>query len=88
MTIYKPTKDVEFTTPFGPAMGYLKMPQELVDYLNSHVDDELADMSGDLVGKVRKETAFTPEITAHVMSKISDFIKDYYFFFNQADAHG
>ena len=31
--------------PFGPTMGYFKMPNEMVDYLNNSIDKKLDDFS-------------------------------------------
>ncbi|MDC1035923.1 hypothetical protein OAQ98_05535 [Alphaproteobacteria bacterium] len=52
MTIFKPNKDQCFIAPFGPTMGYFKMPNEMVEYLNNSIDKKLDDFSDYLVGKV------------------------------------
>ena len=41
--IYKPQKEMELFAPFGPTMGYFKMPYELVEKLNSKMSDKLKD---------------------------------------------
>ena len=60
--IYKPKKDMELFAPFGPTMGYFRMPDELVESLNSKMSDKLEDYSDNLVGKVKEELAFDDEI--------------------------
>ena len=50
--IFTPEKDVQLFAPFGPTMGYYRMPEELVDNLNSKMSDRLDDYSDNLVGKV------------------------------------
>jgi len=61
--IYTPTDEKEFFTPFGPLMGYFRMPDALVDQLNRAMADgmnqqRLKDHSDHLVGKVRQELLF------------------------------
>jgi len=58
MTIFKPNKDQCFIAPFGPTMGYFKMPNEMVEYLNNSIDKKLDDFSDYLVGKVSQELHF------------------------------
>ena len=48
--IFTPSKDTEFLNPFGPTMGYYKMPPELVDNLNAGMSESLNDYSDNLVG--------------------------------------
>ena len=48
--------------PFGPTMGYYRMPEELAEQLNSKMSDRLGDYSDHLVGKVSQELAFDDEI--------------------------
>ena len=43
MGIYKPTSKKSFLTPFGPTIGHLKMENELVEYLNSMMNEQLRD---------------------------------------------
>ena len=43
--IFTPTGDKEFFTPFGPMMGYVRMPPTLVDYLNASMSEQLEDLS-------------------------------------------
>ena len=43
MGIYKPTSEKSFLTPFGPTIGHLKMENELVEYLNSMMNEQLRD---------------------------------------------
>ena len=62
MTIFKPNNDQCFMAPFGPTMGYFKMPNEMVDYLNNSIDKKLDDFSDFLVGKVTQELHFDKDI--------------------------
>ena len=52
--IFKPQKEMELFAPFGPTMGYYRMPDELVEKLNSKMSDKLKDYSDNLVGKVKQ----------------------------------
>ncbi|MGB3626265.1 MAG: putative 2OG-Fe(II) oxygenase, partial [Henriciella sp.] len=56
--IFTPDAEKEFFTPFGPLMGYFRMPALLISALNDAVSDKLEDHSGQLVGKVREELRF------------------------------
>ena len=38
--IFTPKEDVQFISPFGPTMGYFKMPQEMVDQRNEYYRDK------------------------------------------------
>ena len=78
--IFKPTKDTEVLIPFGPVIAYKKLPDELVTYLNSHIDDTLPDHSPYLVGKVSKEIRFNEKISEVVLKELSGFIFEYYKF--------
>ena len=49
--IFKPEKDIHLLAPFGPTMGYFRMPEELVNTLNDKMSDRLVDYSDSLVGK-------------------------------------
>ena len=48
--IFKPEKDIHLLAPFGPTMGYYRMPEELVNNLNDKMSDKLDDYSENLVG--------------------------------------
>ena len=61
--IYKPTKDYEIITPFGPAIGYKKLSDSFVTKLNSHINDDLLDHSDYLVGKVTQEKRFDKNLS-------------------------
>ena len=56
--IFTPQAGKEFFTPFGPMMGYFRMPDAFVDQMNAAMARELADYSAHLVGKVRQELSF------------------------------
>ena len=75
--IYKPERDMEFIAPFGPTMGYYRMPEELVDKLNSKMSDKLQDYSDNLVGKVSEELAFDEEIIKIAQDGLGQFIAKY-----------
>ena len=78
MPILKNDKDVNFFSPFGPTMGYFKMPSEMVDFLNRNMDEKLIDHSDHLVGKVSQELRFDKEIVNYVSEKLIKFIIDYH----------
>lgn len=80
MPIYKPSSDKAFLTPFGPTIGYFKMEQEIVDNLNSMMNQELDDFSDDLVGKVKQELKFTEEIKNYVGQSLISFLGEYHSF--------
>ena len=41
--IFAPTGEKDFFTPFGPMLGYVRMPDALVDQLNGAMTEQLAD---------------------------------------------
>lgn len=41
-------------SPFGPTIGYFKMSQSMVDYLNDSMDKKLDDFPDHIVAKVKK----------------------------------
>ena len=88
MTIFKPNKDQCFIAPFGPTMGYFKMPNEMVEYLNNSIDKKLDDFSDYLVGKVSQELHFDKEIRHYVSSKLLSFIVDYHEFTKNRNSMG
>ena len=63
---YVPRKDTEMLSPFGPTMGYHKMPDDLVSYLNRKLDSCAEDYSDQLVGKVKEDVKFTDEVSEHL----------------------
>ena len=75
--IYKPQKDIELFAPFGPTMGYFRMPDELVESLNSKMSDKLEDYSDNLVGKVKEELAFDDEIIKIAQEGLGQFVGKY-----------
>ena len=75
--IYKPQKDLELFAPFGPTMGYYRMPDELVEELNSKMSDKLSDYSDKLVGKVSEELAFDDEIKLIAQKGLGQFVGKY-----------
>ena len=75
--IYKPQKDIELFAPFGPTMGYYRMPNELVEELNSKMSDKLSDYSDQLVGKVSEELAFDDEIKLIAQKGLGQFVGKY-----------
>ena len=78
MTILENKQNPYFFAPFGPTMGYYKMPSEMVDYLNNNMDKKLDDYSDNLVGKVSQELRFDNEIRNYVGKKLIKFIIDYH----------
>tara|TARA_R100000544_G_scaffold23467_1_gene11734 strand:- start:324 stop:992 length:669 start_codon:yes stop_codon:yes gene_type:complete len=75
--IFTPSKDTEFLNPFGPTMGYYKMPPELVDNLNAGMSESLNDYSDNLVGKVKQELEFTEKTKQAALEGLKDFIAQY-----------
>ncbi len=75
--IFKPEKDIHLLAPFGPTMGYYRMPKELVDNLNSKMSDRLDDYSDNLVGKVSAELAFDDDIIKIAQEGVGKFIGTY-----------
>ena len=88
MAIFKPNNNKCFMAPFGPTMGYFKMPNEMVDYLNNSIDKELDDFSDYLVGKVSQELHFDKEIRQYVSSKLLNFIVEYHEFTKDRNSMG
>ena len=74
MTIFKADKNLKFFSPFGPTMGYYKMPKSMVDYLNKNMDKKLDDFSDYLVGKVTQELHFDKATRNFAANKLLDFI--------------
>ena len=68
---------MELFAPFGPTMGYYRMPDELVDKLNSKMSDKLKDYSDNLVGKVKAELAFDEEIVSIAQEGLGQFVGKY-----------
>ncbi len=75
--IYKPQKDMELFAPFGPTMGYFKMPTDLVEKLNNRMSDKLQDYSNNLVGKVKEELKFDEETIKIAQAGVGQFIGKY-----------
>ena len=69
MTIFKTDKNPHFFAPFGPTMGYFKMPDNLVNFLNKSMDKKLDDFSDHLVGKVTQELHFDKDILILLSNK-------------------
>ena len=59
---YVPKKDEEYIVPFGPSMGYKKLSDSFVKKMNDAMNPKLDDWSDNLVGKVKQELRFSPEI--------------------------
>ena len=75
--IFKPEKDIHLLAPFGPTMGYYRMPEELVNNLNDKMSDKLDDYSENLVGKVSAELAFDDDIIKIAQEGLGRFIGMY-----------
>ncbi len=78
MPIYEPKNNKEFLTPFGPTIGYYKMDQEVVETLNSMMNEKLEDFSDKLVGKVRQELKFTDDIKNYAGQSLVKFLGEYH----------
>ena len=75
--IFEPKKDIHLMAPFGPTMGYFRMPDELVNKLNDKMSDKLIDYSDSLVGKVSEELAFDEDIIKIAQEGIGKFVGMY-----------
>ena len=78
MTIFQTDKNPHFFAPFGPTMGYFKMPDNLVNFLNKSMDKKLDDFSDHLVGKVTQELHFDKDIRKYTANNLLEFIIDYH----------
>ena len=78
--IYTPTEPMEFLAPFGPTMGYFRLPAQTIDALNGCLNDKLEDYSGNLVGKVKEELKFDGEARALALSAVSNFVFKFHSF--------
>lgn len=86
--IFKPSKDKEFFTPFGPVMGYYKMPMDFVDQLNAAMSDKLGDHSDYLVGKVSQELSFDQDLINFAASGLGQTLVEYHAFAKRRNALG
>lgn len=76
--IYRPKSDKEFFAPFGPTMGYFRMPEALVAELNNAMSQSLSDHSDHLVGKVRQELAFDQHAVEIAGRSLSQVVCEYH----------
>ena len=86
--IYEPKNEMEFLAPFGPTMGYFKMPDELVEKLNSKLSDKLKDCSDTLVGKVSQELYFDDETVLEAQEAFGRFVLQYQSYSLQRNTFG
>ena len=86
--IYKPTEPMEFLAPFGPTMGYFRLPAQTIDALNGCLNDKLEDYSGNLVGKVKEELKFDEEAQAIALSAVSNFVFKFHSFSKSQNSFG
>ncbi len=75
--IFTPEKDMQLFAPFGPTMGYYRMPDEFVNKLNDKMSAKLKDYSDKLVGKVSEELAFDDEIILIAQKGLAEFVLKY-----------
>jgi len=85
---FVPKSDQEFFAPFGPTMGYFKMPEKVVEQLNVAMTDTLRDHSDHLVGKVRHELAFDERAINIAGNALANFISGYHAFNMKRQAFG
>ncbi len=86
--IFKPLKDKEFFTPFGPVMGFFKMPPAFVDQMNAAMSQQLADHSDHLVGKVSQELRFDQNLINLAVSGVGQALVEYHAFAKKRNAFG
>lgn len=72
------SKTIDLITPFGPQLGRVDLDSNIVSYLNSHLDDTLADYSHKLVGKVSQELLFSKEITEFMLEELKPYLVTYH----------
>jgi hypothetical protein len=75
--IFTPEKDIQLFAPFGPTMGYYRMPNDVVDELNDKMSTRLDDYSDQLVGKVSEELAFDDDIKLIAQKSLGQFVGKY-----------
>lgn len=76
--IYSPSGDKDFFTPFGPMMGYVRMPPDFVDQLNRSMASHLEDHSAQLVGKVRQELRFDKALVDLAATALGQSLIEYH----------
>ena len=76
--ILTPQAEKDFFTPFGPMMGYFRMPEHFVEALNAALSRELVDHSGQLVGKVRAELRFDQALIDMAAAALGQTIIEYH----------
>lgn len=76
--IFKPESEKEFFTPFGPMLGYCRMPPGLVEALNQAMREELEDHSDSLVGKVHQELRFDRPLVDMVAAGLGQTMIEYH----------
>lgn len=79
------SNNIEISRPLGPLLGKVRLSEELVNFLNSHVSGELEDYSDSLVGKVKQELKFTDEISQRVINELASAIAEYHMNFVPSD---
>jgi len=75
--IFTPEKKMQLFAPFGPTMGYYRMPNDVVDELNDKMSTRLDDYSDQLVGKVSEELAFDDDIKLIAQKSLGQFVGKY-----------
>jgi len=75
--IFTPEKEMQLFAPFGPTMGYYRMPNDVVDELNDKMSTRLDDYSDQLVGKVSEELAFDDDIKLIAQKSLGQFVGKY-----------
>ncbi len=88
MPILTNEKSPNFFSPFGPTMGYFKMPTEMVNFLNESMDKKLDDFSNYLVGKVSQELHFDKETRKYAAENLFGFVLDYHQYTKNRNSFG
>jgi len=86
--VFTPRDEKEYFTPFGPLMGYFKMPAAFVAEMNRRLDDALdpgnlsvkpyKDHSDHLVGKVREELLFDDGLIGLAANALGQALIEYH----------
>ena len=76
--IFKANTEKEFFTPFGPMLGYFRMPDTLVRDLNAAMGQHLEEYSDGLVGKVRQELKFDKPLVNMATAALGNTLVEYH----------
>ena len=76
--VYQPEGEKDYFSPFGPMMGYFRMPPGLVHELNARMSSQLPDHSDHLVGKVSEELRFDTDLVNLAAAGLGQALIEYH----------